>query len=263
MKIRYMSDLHLEFIEPNKINKFIQNIVPTTLAKQAHSELTDSVEEVCVLAGDIGNPYSENYEIFMNHISTCFKKIFVIAGNHEYYNNNKTIEETNEFLTEYFKETNISFLNNSYEYYNGYCFVGTTLWSRIKNPIYQINDTSVIRDLDYIKYNKLNEECIKFLEDTTKSNDNIIVITHHLPSESLIDDKYKNSYMSNYNQWFYCPMDNFIELNKDKIKCWIYGHTHTPSNKLINNIPFVCNSYGYPNENIFKPLDYFNKSIII
>ena len=43
------------------------------------------------LAGDIGNPYQSNYNIFMNFISKSFKKSYVIAGNHEYYNKTKTI----------------------------------------------------------------------------------------------------------------------------------------------------------------------------
>ena len=55
--------------------------------------------------------------------------------------------------------------------------------------------------------------------------------------------------MEPYNQWFYCNMDNVIETQKDKIECWIYGHTHTPSNIKINSIPFLCNPIGYPNEN--------------
>ena len=53
-----------------------------------------------------------------------------------------------------------------------------------------------------------------------------------------------------YNQWFYCNMDELIETNGNKIKCWIYGHTHTPSNVIINGIPFLCNPIGYPNENV-------------
>ncbi len=257
IKIRYMSDLHLEFIKPNAINKFIQNIIP--------NESTDSTEEVCVLAGDIGNPYSENYDIFMDHISKCFKKTFVIAGNHEYYNNKKTIDETNKYLVDYFADTNISFLNNSYEYYNNYCFVGTTLWSKITNPVYKINDVNCIKDFDYIEYNKLNKQCVDFLEQTIKSNDNdnVIIITHHQPSETLIDAKYKVSNMLPYNQWFYCSMDQFIESNKNKMKCWIYGHTHTPLIKQIHNIPFCCNPLGYPNENIYKPNEYFNKTITL
>jgi predicted phosphohydrolase len=236
--IRYLSDLHLEFIEPNKIEQFIEKI-------------PSGVEEICILAGDIGNPYQLNYNIFMEFISKNFKKTFVITGNHEYYNKTKTIEETNEFLTEYFtKFNNIIFLNNSYELYDGYCFVGTTLWSKITNPDFVINDVYKIPRFDYIEYNRLNMLSVDFLEDTLKNNENCVVITHHIPSNSLIDIKYKTQKMLPYNQWFYCNMDEFIETNRDKIKCWIYGHTHTPSNIKIDGIPFLCNPIGYPNENV-------------
>jgi predicted MPP superfamily phosphohydrolase len=111
--IRYISDIHLEFIKPNKIINFINNI------KKINED------EICILAGDIGNPYSSNYEIFTDHISKTFKKTFIICGNHEYYNN-KTIEETNIFLKDFFDGyDNITFLNNSFEVYKGYTFIGT------------------------------------------------------------------------------------------------------------------------------------------
>lgn len=257
VKLRYFSDLHLEFIKPNKIKKFIRAI-------------PSGLNEICILAGDIGNPYKPNYDIFMNFISENFKKTFVIVGNHEYYNKTKTIKETNDFLHEYFtKFSNISFLNNNYEIYENYCFIGTTLWSQITDPVYEINDVHNIPNFDYIQYNGLNKICIDFLESILQNNvvGNIdskkyIVITHHVPSYSLIDVKYKTIDMTPYNQWFYCDMNDFIEKNKDKIECWIYGHTHTPSNSTmtINKIPFLCNPIGYPNENKLKD---FDKSIII
>ena len=235
--IRYLSDLHLEFIEPNKIEQFIQKIPA-------------GVDEICILAGDIGNPYQSNYNIFMEFISKKFKKTFVISGNHEYYNKTKTIEETNVFLSEYFKKyDNITFLNNSYELYDGYCFIGTTLWSKITNPRYKINDVNEIPHFDYIKYNQLHEASVYFLEHALQNNNNCIVITHHVPSVSLTHVKYKNEILLPYNQWFCCNMDELIETNKDKIKCWIYGHTHTPSNVTIHEIPFLCNPIGYPDEN--------------
>lgn len=237
MKLRYFSDLHLEFIKPAKLQKFI-NKIPS------------GINEICILAGDIGNPYQENYDIFMKFISKNFKKTFVITGNHEYYNKRKTIEETNEFIKCYFEQfTNISFLNNTYEIYNNYCFIGTTLWSKITQPSYEINDIYKIPEFDYIKYNKLNMLSVEFLEETLQKNENCIIITHHVPSNDLIDIKYKTKEMSPYNQWFYCNMNKFIEMNINKIKCWIYGHTHTPSNVFINEIPFLCNPIGYPNEN--------------
>lgn len=238
MKIRYFSDLHLEFIKPNKIEHLIRKIP------------SGRCNEVCVLAGDIGNPYQSNYDIFMSYISKNFIKSFVIAGNHEYYNKTKTITETNLFLKEYFQQyDNITFLDNSYENYNGFCFIGTTLWSKITNPQYEINDVYSIPNFDYIQYNRLNMLSVDFLEDTLQNNDNCVIITHHLPSDSLTDVKYKTQKMRPYNQWFYCDMNEFIEKNNDKIKCWIYGHTHTPSNKIIKEIPFLCNPIGYPNEN--------------
>lgn len=238
MKLRYFSDLHLEFIKPNKIEHFI-------------TKIPSGINETCILAGDIGNPYQENYNIFMNFISKNFKKTFVISGNHEYYNKTKTIEETNEFMRDYFsKFDNISFLNNDCEIYEDYCFIGTTLWSKITNSSYEINDVHNIPNFDYIKYNSLNMLSVDFLEDSLENNDNCVVITHHMPSKSLIDIKYTTQQMQPYNQWFYCNMDNLIEKKQNKIKCWIYGHTHTPSNLTLNKIPFLCNPIGYPNENV-------------
>ena len=195
----------------------------------------------------------------MNFISKNFKKSFVISGNHEYYNKH-TISETTIFLIEYFKKfDNISFLNNSYEHYYNYCFIGTTLWSKIINPNYKINDVYRIPNFDYNKYNELNRICVDFLQNALTNNENCIVITHHVPSYSLIDDKYKTSEMQHYNQWFYCDMDECIKKNKNNIKCWIYGHTHIYSNVMINDIYFLCNPIGYPNEN--KNINF--QSIII
>ena len=249
MKLRYFSDLHLEFIKPNKIQKFIDKI-------QKGEE-----DEICILAGDIGNPCKYHYRLFMEYISQNFKKSFVIAGNHEYYNKTKKIEETNDFLSNYFlKFNNISYLNNEYEIYDNYCFMGTTLWSHISNSTYKINDIFEIPHFDIIQYNELNAKSIHFLNETIQNNTNCIIITHHVPSLSLIDIKYKTAELMPYNQWFYSDLDNFIMVHQNKIKCWIYGHTHTPSNVKINEIPFLCNPIGYPNEN--ENIN-FNTSIII
>jgi predicted phosphodiesterase len=236
-RIRYLSDLHLEFIKTDKIEDLLNKISP-------------GIDEICILAGDIGNPYERNYQIFMNFISKNFKKTFVIPGNHEYYNKKKRINQTNEFMKQYFEKfNNISFLNNNYEIYENLCFVGSILWSKITNPAYEINDIYQIPHFSCTQYNNLNAECIAFLENTLENNDNCIVITHHVPMYSLIDQKYKTEQMQPYNQWFYSDMDTFIKNKGHKIKCWFYGHTHTPSNVKINEILFLCNPIGYPNEN--------------
>ena len=90
MKIRYFSDLHLEFIQTHKLKRLIlDNILPI------------EGEEICILAGDIGYPDSENYDIFMKFISKHFIKTFVILGNHEYYQKGKNVKnmvEENDVL---------------------------------------------------------------------------------------------------------------------------------------------------------------------
>lgn len=240
MKIRYLSDIHLEFLTPVKVNKIIKKIPP-------------GFNEVCVLAGDIGNPFHErNYNEFMKFINKNFMKSFVITGNHEYYNKKKTISEINDYLEDYFKQyENITFLNNSYEIYNNNCFIGTTLWSKIIEPHqYCTNDVVNIPSFDFKKCNELNKKSKTFLNEIlAQQQENCIIITHYVPSESLIDEKYMGSDMLRYNQWFYSDMDEFIETNKNKIKCWIYGHTHTQSIIMKNNVPFLCNPIGYPGEN--------------
>lgn len=248
MIIQYFSDIHLEFIEKSKLEEFLENIKASPNA-------------VCICAGDIGNPLHSNnhYDRFMKHVSKCFKKVFVIAGNHEYYQSTALISEVNAYLSDYFTQySNISFLNNTVELYEDYTFIGTTLWSHIANPEYAINDVRNIPNCDTIQYNQLNARCVDFLKTALKTNTNCIVITHHMPSESLIDSKYKTHTFAPYNQWFYCNMDSVIDMYKTKIKCWIYGHTHTPSTTEINNIPFICNPIGYPNEN--SSID-FNKTL--
>ena len=60
MKLRYFSDLHLEFIKPTQIQHFIKKI------PSGH-------DKICILAGDIGNPHQSNYDTFMKFISkNCF-----------------------------------------------------------------------------------------------------------------------------------------------------------------------------------------------
>jgi predicted phosphohydrolase len=138
MKIRYFSDLHLEYIAQKNLEKIIKQI-------------PSGLNELCILSGDIGNPYEINYDIFMNFINKNFKKTFVITGNHEYYNKTKTIKETNVYLDNYFKQhNNIHFLNNDCEIYNNHCFIGTTLWGNITDPKYIKNEVKIsIPKFDY------------------------------------------------------------------------------------------------------------------
>ncbi len=238
MKIQYISDIHLEFY----------NELPKDIIKP--------VGDVLCVAGDIGFPYSLQYEQFLEHVNKLFKKVFIIAGNHEYYsskgNRHHTMEEIDARIRQIIKECeldNVTYLDNDYEDYDGYRFVGSTLWSKCDTPVvdYCVNDFRVIKEMTVSLYNELHNVSRDFLksEVVTESPLPVIVMTHHLPSFQLIADEYKSS--KGLNKYFASHSD---DLFVPTIKVWIYGHTHIRSDRLSKNgIRFVCNPVGYPGEN--------------
>lgn len=238
MRIRYFSDLHTEFHNLLSLNRnVLMRIRPS------------SPDDVCVCAGDIGSIiHSEkNYSVTMNYLSKNFAKVFVISGNHEYYNGeNLTVEQINEKMTSYFHWSNVHWLNNSTYTYNGVNFIGTTLWTHVEPNVPHINDTTYIPQLTRETYNAHHQTCRTWLRSLSPLQGKNVIITHHMPSPALISEKYTNS---PYNQWFACNMEKFIKNNNSNIACWIYGHTHTASEQHIHGVPLLCNPLGYPEEN--------------
>lgn len=235
MHVRIISDVHLEFLSYLEMDILINNILCLDL------------RDVLVLAGDIGSPTNSKYIRFLQKMSENFVKVFVINGNHEYYDN--TIEYTNKLIKNICEQfTNVVFLNNTSIEYKGYTWIGATLWSNLTNPLYLTNDMNYIKNLNIETYNNMHIKDKNFIKDTidTLPNDTkIIIITHFLPSYSLISKKYIGN---PYNQCFASDVDEMF--TKDNIKLWIYGHTHIASDICINNIRLVCNPIGYKDENV-------------
>lgn len=267
-KIQYISDIHLELLNKFQIQKVINNII---------EKVEDIENTILILAGDIGNPFSPNYLELLTKVNTNYKRIYLITGNHEYYNNGHNVEETNQKIKDLLQEYNLNkviFLNNSFDIYENYLFIGSTLWSEINDFTNQINDLNCIPNMTFSYYNQLHKEGRSYIEsildsDLTKYNNNlkIIVITHHLPLYQLIHPKFLGEAIKKYNQWFASKLDDFIikysyyddnELDnntkkeKNKITAWFYGHSHIPNDDELYGIQFYCNSIGYKNENCGK-----------
>ncbi len=244
MRIQYVSDIHLEFY----------NTLPDKLIFKPEAE-------VLCLAGDIGFPYSSRYEEFLAKMSERFRKVFLITGNHEYYNaqgnRHHTMEEIEERIRQIIKTCkldNVTYLDNEYEDYEGYRFVGSTLWSKCEVPIVEhcVNDFRAIKEMNVDLYNELHQISREFLKSSvvTKSLLPVIVMTHHLPSFQLVAEEYKNH--THLNKYFASKSD---DLFVPTIKAWIYGHTHIGSDRVSKiGIRFVCNPIGYPGENEGDPM---------
>jgi Icc-related predicted phosphoesterase len=253
--IQYISDIHLEFYSFNKIAKIANKIIPKS--------------KILVLAGDIGKPVSrikktqakinKCYEYFLNLLSIKFDKIFLITGNHEYYNNlGVSIEEVNKTIKticENINKSNVIFLNNDYYDYNGYRYIGTTLWTEVdENPSKKLNDLSQIPNMTPLLYNELHYNSVDFLDkilaETAKMANPIpcIIISHHLPLFELIDNTTNTTNTIDLLQWYASDLNELIDDYTNIIKLWIYGHTHYKNMQTIKNIIFAANPIGYSTE---------------
>jgi predicted phosphohydrolase len=241
--IQCISDIHLE-----NIPKLLKNIAMDSkffsLEKKklfcrdrkifTHKPTSD----ILVLPGDIGNPSDLNYQYYIEYCSENHKKVFLIAGNHEYHRNKiDSIDYVNSEISDISKHyKNVIFLDNeSYQVKPDLSIYGTTLWTPLTKDMYERGyDRTVIKNFDGKMRNKIYEQNRNKLEEYIKSNnENKIIMTHHMPSRKLIMPKFKEKIQS---QFYACSI--WEELKKKyekevkKIDKWYYGHTHQTSNDL-------------------------------
>ena len=238
VRIQLISDLHLEFCKTD--SAFID--VCNSIVNRA---------PIIVIAGDIGYPDRPYYECFLRHVSSKFNSVIIIHGNHEYYTTNRehAIEKTKSIVANI---SNIYFLENDFVDIEGFRFVGATLWTYIKNKQFLVNDKSWIQDFSVEAYNKIHIESRDFIASTiSKSPLPVVVVSHHLPSYSLVDVKYQ--IYGEYNQCFASDSDDLLFR---PVIAWLYGHTHTPRSSFVNGIPCYSNPIGYPGENKVCDFEY-------
>jgi Calcineurin-like phosphoesterase len=262
------SDLHLEFYS---------NIESICSKIRGEIEPTPLEERVLFLCGDIGHPFKKTYSEFLKFCSENFEHVVIITGNHEYYNTDDdehTMEEIDsqiEILA--ISYSNVFFLKNSYCILKEFKIIvlGSTLWSKphTHNAYKGINDFNYIvteqskktsSNLSLFEYNALHNSHLEKLTDKVVdissirereeySDYELIVMTHHLPSRSLIAPNFKGS---SINQFFATDLDYLFEtFNADPttfIKYWFCGHTHTRTEAEIHGTKVTVHPYGYPNE---------------
>jgi predicted MPP superfamily phosphohydrolase len=229
---RLFSDLHLEF-GTDIISKCI------TICSADRMKYT-------ILAGDITN-FKKRNEI-LPKLSIALKPytdhIIYVLGNHEYYECGKlTSSEVRDSYKTLCESLGIHLLENNYLETDDCVFYGTTMWT-------DQNESAFQRMNDRFSSFKTNKEIVdthkeslfllsEFIKDY-RSPKPLVVITHHMPSFTLIDKKYEC--YKEIHSGFASSLDFLIT---DPIKYWVYGHTHMYSNRLINGVQMICNPLGY------------------
>ncbi len=249
MKIRLVSDLHLEFDDPDAL---------FTIPRAS-----DDAETVLVLAGDIlVGRYLNNYSSFLIDVSTRFKKVIWVAGNHEYYGGD--FDVTDATIMQFIKSHNlpIEFGNNFTVKVDNVAFFCGTLWTDMDrgNPMtmetvkYGMNDfcgAIKVGDRLFCPDDALREhyDTKKYIfRQLARGNfDKSVVVTHHGPSYQSVGSEFVGS---DLNAGYVSGLA-YDMMDGSSPSLWVHGHVHHSTDYSIGRTRVVTNPRGYGTENPF------------
>ena len=269
MKIALISDLHQNFYK----DKFIFRV-------SDHSEELADVD-VLINAGDINHGFDHAVED-NNDIEEDFKSVnkngvyFKVFGNHDFMMNPRKLKSEiylNRISNVGLEKRPIQSVNQRFvKVLEGVTIIGCTLWTPVKNhiiptfsdyvyvpefnPRLTSNGTENRNKAYELDWHWLMRQ-IKVSKEENPDN-KIIVVTHHVPLHELAC---KGPGIDNFYDPYFVNVDfrannRILGMNK-LIDVWCCGHTHYFFDRTINDIRFVCNPRGYPEERTdiktFKP----------
>lgn len=214
------------------------------------------------LAGDIGEPGSDRYRALLKTVSAAHSLVFVIAGNHEYYED--SIEAANKDLKRMCSLTspNVIFLNNAtFDVGTRFRVVGTTLWSDVQR--HQQNDVSCfiadhrrISGWSVKRNNAQHAFNVEFLRNEIQrakvNGVRLVVMTHHAPLTSgTSKPEHEANMVSSAFQ------TDLSHLMGEPIAIWCFGHTHHCSDQIKQGTRVVSNQRGYSENADFEMYKVF------
>lgn len=232
MKIRVVSDLHLDFHREDG-------------GKATLDAICQSPTDVLVLAGDLMEVRGGNdYCAAIAQLCRTFPHVVATAGNHEYYFSSPIkVQSVFDRLGSVIK--NFHMLDGSSVEIDGQRFIGGALWFKSRPDDFKyrkmLADFKVIDDFEPWVYDT-NRRHDQYLRDNVVKSD--IVVTHHLPSYQSIAMQFIGQPL---NRYFLHDMEDLIDESKPKL--WVHGHSHSPHDYVFNGgTRVVCNPLGYPSE---------------
>lgn len=252
MKIRILSDLHIEFF-------------PFTIPPLA----TDR-ETVLVLAGDIGVIVDKTpLQAFLQRAAEQFKAVVMVLGNHEYYRSiwPDAIDE----LRGWALPANVHILEKNSVDIDGIAFLGTTLWSDFENenPLSMmhcqryINDFRVIgmrpgtrrrypfpntgsfSPVDALEEHRTSCQWLATsMAETVATGSKMVIVTHHGVAPHSINQKFIGSPT---NGAFVSDLSELLIAGRPQLV--IHGHVHDSVDYILGDparpIRVIANPRGY------------------
>jgi Icc-related predicted phosphoesterase len=267
MKIKIVSDLHLEFSDLYLDNNQGADVLILSgdicIAQDLHDhpEYTNTSDQRAIADGTgLGKRQmaAQRYRDFLKRCSFQFPHVVYVAGNHEFYNG-KFYAGIDYLRTECAKFSNVYFLEDDTKIIDDIVFVGATLWTDMNkgDPITQMvakdsmNDFRVIRNdrngfgklrpSDVINRHIKSKQYFQHVLDNHK-NDRCVVVGHHSPSYQSVHPMYASDL--HLNGAYHSDMSEFI-LDHPQVCLWTHGHTHHAFDYMIGETQIVCNPRGY------------------
>ena len=257
MFVDIISDLHIDQWDTKLENKF-----PCGEVLHFPYKFENSKSKILIIAGDI----SDNLDLTIDYLdklskTTKYSKILFVDGNHEHVYAHPNLY-SKKFIYEKIKKLNnkkIVFLPLQPFKINKTMIIGCNGWWDYNKK----NQNEIIKNYSYFDgwMPHLNKEDAKdyiqnvlqtadddyeflnILINDYKKDDNIekiIVVTHTLPSKYLLNKKKEIGTHLNHK------LTDL--LSQKKISHWIFGHTHDSFECKINNIHYICNPRGRPED---------------
>ena len=270
MKIKLVSDLHLEFSDINIQNTdncdvlILGGDICVAQDLHDHPELVNSSDQAAIAAGTgLGRRQqaAQRYRDFFKRCSFQFPHVIYIMGNHEFYNG-KFFAGIDYMREELAKYPNIYMLEQDTKIIDDVTFVGATLWTDMNrgDPLTMHAIEGMMNDFRIIRNDKRSFAAMSardvadrhartlayFRSVLAEQHDRkFVVVGHHTPSFQSCHPMYGNDTLMNGG--YHSDLSEFI-LDHPQIKLWTHGHTHHPFDYVIGETRIVCNPRGYEND---------------
>ena len=249
MKIRVLSDLHLEFFDW------------TPPAADA---------DVVVLAGDI-HVRAEGLVWGRKHFPDAH--VLYVPGNHEFYGSE--MESSLIEFRQVARTLDVNLLDTDVAVINGVRFLGASLWTDF--ALYGSEPAAIARAMSIAARGMIDYRLIRWRntglltpEDTRTIHglqaawlDNqlaqpfdgdTVVVTHHLPHPNSVHPRYTGDSL---NPSFASDLSALVRA---PVTLWIHGHTHESMDYVVNGTRVICNPRGYlPHE----PNSQFDPRLVV
>jgi predicted phosphodiesterase len=267
MKIKLVSDLHLEFSDimiPNDADYDLLILSGDIMVAQDLHDHQDENVRTAAMLEMLGSRQlkAQRFRDFLKRCSFQFPHVIYVAGNHEFYHG-KFFASLDHLREECAKYPNIYFLENDVKVINDIVFMGATLWTDCNkhDPFTlhaladMMNDFRIIRHdqsgyralkpADIADRHRKTLQYFKTVMDGYPQEQKFVVVGHHTPSHMSCHAMYAHDYIMNGG--YHSDLSDFI-LDHPQIKLWTHGHTHHPFDYVLGSTRVVCNPRGYESD---------------